>query len=202
MKRNNLKIIGLTGGIGTGKSTVSSHLKTLGYKVIDADEIAREVLKKGSIGLHKVADTFGEGYILGDGRLNRKKMRELVFNNKDALNTLESITHPLIRARIQGLIKSYNEDHETDTVILDCPLLFEMKLDVLTDENWLITCSNETQIKRIVKRDDTTREEATKIINQQMSLAEKKLKSDIIIENDSTIVALEKEIDKIVKERL
>lgn len=202
MKQNNLMVIGLTGGIGTGKSTVSSYLSKLGYTVIDADKIAREVLKKGSQGLNEVRSLFGKAYIKEDGTLNRKKMRQCVFNDDQALKRLENITHPLIREKIHGLIDHYSIDPETHRVILDCPLLFEMSLDTLTDEDWLVSCSLETQINRIIKRDEVKRKDVMKIIEKQLPLHEKAIKSDVIIENEGTISELIKKIDKLVKERL
>ena len=201
MKRNSFKVIGLTGGIASGKSTVSNYLITKGYRVIDADIIAREVVKKDSIGLEKIISTFGESILHKNGHLNRKKLREIVFNDENALNRLENITHPLIINKIKENIEEFSNNDEIDLVFLDCPLLFEMSLEYLVDEVWLVSTTIQNQISRIIQRDDTTPAKAKNIINQQMPLDEKAKKSDVIIENNSTIGTLKSKIDFLLKER-
>jgi len=201
MKQNNLKVIGLTGGIASGKSTVSNYLISKGYHVIDADIIAREVVKKGSIGLKKIKDTFGDSILLKDGSLNRKELRHMVFNDKRALKQLENITHPLIIERIKDDINKMKNLNDVHLVFLDCPILFEMSLEHLVEEVWLISVTVENQIKRIVRRDDTSASQAKKIIDQQMPLKEKAKKSDVIIENNSSIAALKLKINSLLKER-
>lgn len=201
MKQNSFKVIGLTGGIASGKSTVSNYLITKGYQVIDADNIARAVVKKGSIGLEKIVNAFGNSILLENGSLDRKKLREIVFNEKEALIQLEEITHPLIIDRIKENIKVMRENEMINIVFLDCPLLFEMSLEYLVDEVWLVSTTIQNQISRIVERDDTTPSEARNIINQQMPLDQKAKKSDVIIENNSTIEVLKSRIDFLLKER-
>jgi len=201
MKQNSFKVIGLTGGIASGKSTVSNYLIAKGYQVIDADLIARAVVKKGSIGLEKIVNAFGNSILLKNGCLDRKKLREIVFNKKEALNQLEEITHPLIIGKIKKNINIMRENKDISSVFLDCPLLFEMSLENLVNEVWLVSTTTEKQINRIVERDDTTPSKAKDIINQQMPLEEKVKKSDIIIENNSTITELNAKIDLLLKER-
>lgn len=201
MRQNSLKIIGLTGGIASGKSTVSNYLISKGYHIIDADVIARAVVKKGSEGLEKIVATFGESILNENGSLDRKRLREIVFDDKSALNKLESITHPLIIDKIKKNINELSENNEVSLVFLDCPLLFEMSLDHLVDEVWLISTTLQNQISRIIKRDDTTPLKAKNIINHQMPLPDKAKKSDVIIENNSTIDALKLKIDLLLKER-
>lgn len=201
MKQNNFKVIGLTGGIASGKSTVSSYLIAKGYQVIDADKIAREVVEKDSIGLKKIVNIFGQSILDKNGCLNRRKMREIVFNDQKSLTQLEKITHPLIIDKIKRSIKELRCNDDVSVVFLDCPLLFEMSLEHLVDEVWLISTSTQNQINRIVKRDDTTPSKAKNIINQQMSLEKKVQKSDVVIENNKTINALKLKIDQLLKER-
>jgi len=201
MKQNSFKVIGLTGGIASGKSTVSNYLINKGYQVIDADNIARAVVKKGSIGLEKIVNVFGNSILLENGSLDRKKLREIVFNDKDALNQLEEITHPLIIDRIKDNIKVMRENEMINIVFLDCPLLFEMSLEHLVDEVWLVSTTIQKQISRIVERDDTTESKARNIINQQMPLDQKAEKSDVIIENNSSIDILKSKIDLLLKKR-
>lgn len=201
MKQNNLKVIGLTGGIASGKSTVSNYLVAKGYEVIDADDIAREVVKKGSFGLEKIVNTFGQSVLLEDGWLNRKKLRNIVFNDKKALEQLEEITHPLIIDKIKMALNKLKKDKNVALAFLDCPLLFEMSLEHLVHEIWLISTARENQISRIIKRDNTDALEAKKIIDRQMPLKEKVEKSDVIIENNATIAALKSKVESLLKER-
>ncbi|HKL42630.1 MAG TPA: dephospho-CoA kinase [Clostridia bacterium] len=201
MKQNSLKIIGLTGGIASGKSTVSNYLINKGYHVIDADIIAREVVAKGSRGLEKIATTFGKSILKENGSLNRKKLRNIVFNDEKALKQLEEITHPLIINKISEKLKNLRNNDRFSLVFLDCPLLFEMSLEALVNEVWLISTTTANQISRIVERDKTDPLEAKKIIEQQMSLKEKIKKSDIIIKNNSTIEELKSKIDLLLKDR-
>jgi dephospho-CoA kinase len=201
MKQNSLKVIGLTGGIASGKSTVSNYLITKDYQVIDADIIARAVVKKGSVGLEKIVNVFGDSILLENGCLDRKKLRAIVFNDKEALKVLEDITHPLIIAKIQENIKMMRENELINIVFLDSPLLFEMSLEHLVDEVWLVSTTVQNQISRIVERDDTTPLKARNIINQQMPLDQKVKKSDVIIENNSSIDKLKSRIDFLLKER-
>lgn len=201
MRQNKLKVIGLTGGIASGKSTVSNYLTSKGFQVIDADIIAREVVKRGSVGLKKIVKTFGQTILRSDGTLNRKKLRSIVFNDKDALSNLENITHPLIIEKIKKDIMMIHKHKDASVVFLDCPLLFEMNLDNLVNEVWLVSTTTDNQIKRIVERDATDALEAKRIIEQQMSLEEKAKKSDIIIENNSTVASLKSKVELLLKER-
>jgi dephospho-CoA kinase len=201
MKQNSLKVIGLTGGIASGKSTVSNYLIDKGYYVIDADIIAREVVEKGSLGLDRIANTFGGSIIKKNGTLDRKKLRKIVFNDQQALKQLENITHPLIIDKIRENLKALVNNDAISLVFLDCPLLFEMSLESIVDEIWLISTTVANQISRIVERDETDSKEAKKIIDQQMSLNEKIKKSDVIINNNSTIDELKSKIDLLLKER-
>lgn len=201
MKQNSLKIIGLTGGIASGKSTVSNYLINKGYHVVDADMIARAVVEKGSLGLEKVATVFGKSILKENGSLNRKKLRSIVFNDENALKQLEAITHPLIINKINEELNNLRNNYGISLAFLDCPLLFEMSLENIVDEVWLISTTTTNQISRIVERDNTNPLEAKKIIEQQMSLKEKIKKSDIIINNNSTIDELKSEIDLLLKVR-
>ncbi len=190
MKQNSLNVIGITGGIASGKSTITNYLISKGYIIIDADKIAREVVEVGSIGIAQIEAIFGKNVINSDKSLNRKKLRNIVFNDKEELNKLNKITHPLIISKIKNQIDYYLNQNDIKIVFLDCPLLFEMGLDKLTKENWLISSSINNQIDRLKKRDNITTLEAKNIISYQMSLDEKRKKADIIIENNGTIEEL------------
>ncbi|MGM0379257.1 MAG: dephospho-CoA kinase [Bacillota bacterium] len=198
MKQN--KIIGITGGIACGKSVVTNYLKEKKFKVIDADKIAREVVKKGKEGYDKIVDYFGKKILKKDQSLDRKKLRHIVFNNKNKLKKLEEITHPLIIDDILFKIKKFQS--QENIIFLDCPLLFEMNLDYLVDETWVISTSKKNQINRLIKRDNTTKEEGLKIINSQMDLKIKEKKADIVLENNYSINDLKEKVDFLLSERV
>jgi dephospho-CoA kinase len=192
-------IIGLTGGIASGKSTVSNYLSTLKIPIIDADKIAREVVSPGHEGFNKIVDFFGVD-ILEEGLINRSKLRKLVFNDSKALSKLNEITHPLIRNIIVKKLNQAHSNHHS-LVILDAPLLLENNLEVLVDEVWLVWVNLETQIKRLTSRDAMNKIEAEKMIRHQMSLKEKKKRAHILIDNNHSKEDLYQQLDELVKAR-
>lgn len=192
-----MKIIGLTGGIASGKSTVSSYLKDKGYVVVDADQIAREVVKVGSEGLKKLVESFGDGILNEDISLNRKKLGAIVFNDKAKLELLNNILHPSIRKNILSDFDMHKKNGE-EIIVFDCPLLFEGKYESICDETWLVSISYETQVKRLILRDNIDNVHASKIIDSQMSLAEKAKLADIIVDNENDVAKLYSVIDKLL----
>jgi len=199
MKQNKLKVIGITGGIASGKSTVVEFLSNNKYSIIDADKIARQVVEVGTVGLKQIEKTFGKSIINEDSTLNRRALRNIVFNDEIELIKLNKITHPLIIEEIEKQIQYFRKCDNEKVVFLDCPLLFEMKLQYLTDKVWLVSTTLENQIARIIKRDNVEISEASKIISYQMPLNEKIEKSDIVIENNETKKELLEKIKKILK---
>jgi len=188
-----LKIIGLTGGIASGKSTVSKILKDLGATIVDADVIAREVVKKGEKALKDIENYFGKDVINDDGTLNRKKLGRIVFNDYEKLNILNQITHPEIRKRVYREFRKHEENGEK-IIFYDCPLLYETNYQNDVTETWLIYVDKETQIQRLMKRDNLTREEAEIRINAQKELRDKIEMSDVIIYNSFSIEELKNDI--------
>jgi dephospho-CoA kinase len=188
-------ILGLTGGIASGKSTASKILKKLGAIIIDADEISRKISTSVEV-IEKVRNAFGEEAIL-DGQLNRQKLREIIFKEKEKRTLLNSIMHPIIVKKIQIQIE-IEENKNKNLIVLDIPLLFETKLEYLCDKILVIWVEENIQIERIMKRDNSSEEMARKILNSQMSLLEKLKKADYSIENNGTIGELEKKIKKIL----
>ncbi len=182
---NQSKIIGLTGSIATGKSQVSKYLKGKGIKVVDADLIARDVANYKSV-KNKIKKVFGDDlYINGD--LDRKKLAEIIFANKIHRQKLNGIMHPEIYKEINKKTRG-----KEDLVFVDLPLLFEneavnKKYGLDFDEIWLVYVDRETQIKRLMDRDDISREYAEKKINSQISVEEKRKKADVIIDNSGTL---------------
>ncbi len=199
-KGGNVKIIGLTGGIASGKSTVSNILKGLGAHIIDADRIARDVVAPGSDALAEIVAFFGEGVISSDGSLKRGELSRIVFNDPDALRTLNGITHPRIIEAIHTRIQK--ESMCEDILILDAALLIELKLGSLVDETWLICVQPETQIERLLRRENMSRADAEKIISVQLPLDEKMKVADVCIDNNGSMEDLQNRIKKLWNEQV
>lgn len=184
-----MKTIGLTGGIGTGKSTVSRYLTTKGYKIIDADQIAREVVEPGRPALALLVGEFGPEILLEDGSLNRRELARLAFASPERKAILDRITHGAIFARIEELQAQYAAELEAtaDAVIfLDVPLLFETGFDRKADLVWVVDVPDEIRVKRVVLRDGLTEEEIWARIKNQMSREEKIARADVVLDNSGT----------------
>jgi len=194
------KVIGLTGGIASGKSTVSNYLKSKSIPIVDADIVSREVVMPGSKGLQAIIDTFGKD-ILEEDHLNRKALRELIFNDEEKRLKLNRILHPIIHDEILKQIQALKDNNEP-IIIFDAPLLLENNLKYMVDELWLVSTSVEKQIERLINRDNMTLESAESIISKQMPLVEKEKLSDVILDNNSTVEALLEQVDKILKNHL
>lgn len=188
-------IIALTGGIATGKSSLSNILKEKKYKVVDADLIARDLANKSTI-LKELSKAFGKD-IVDNKQLNRAYLREIVFNDEKKLNILNNIMHPEIIKKIKEEIE---ENKNKKILFLDIPLLFETKLEYLANKILLVTCDEEIQINRLMKRDNINLDLALNMINKQMALKEKENLSDYIIYNNSTLEELEDKIDIFLEE--
>lgn len=188
------KYIGITGSISTGKSTVTEYLLSKGYKVVDADKIAREVYDSKEV-FEKTVDAFGKD-ILKDGKIDRIKLGKKVFGDKEALDTLNKIVHPQILLNLKREALSYDKD----VVFLDIPLLIEMIDDIknIIDlaEVWVVYIPEELQIKRLMARDNISKEMALKKISSQISIEDKKALADVVIENTGTLSDLYERVDK------
>lgn len=197
-----MKIIGLTGGIATGKSQVSSILSELGAMVIDADIVAREVVQKGLPAWQQLKDTFGEEYFLSNGELNRRKLGQLVFSHPDELDKLNSITHPAIKAKIEERINDLKVQGYNGIVVVDAALLLEAGWETMVDQVWVVDAPIEKRIERLMNRDNLTRDQALSRINSQMSQQERIAKADKIIYNNSNIDSLKEQVLRIWHETL
>lgn len=188
-------ILGLTGGIACGKTTISNIFKQLGVKVIDADKVAREVIE-----LPEIADEIKKNYgndIFINGKLDRKKLREIIFNDKEKIMKLNTIIHPKV---IDIFKEEYNKNKFSDEIIVfDIPLLFEVGLEKYCNKTIVVYVNEEIQIKRVMERDNSSRELAKKIIDAQMALFEKVKMADYAIENNSTVNELEKKVKNIIE---
>lgn len=186
--------IGLTGSIGTGKSTVSKLLRERGIAVIDADLLAREIVKKGQECLNDLKNVFGNQVLTSDGELDRKKLGQIVFSDDSKLELLNSVTHPHIRRRMKAQMNEL-ESKNNKVLVLDIPLLFEANMEDLVDIVLVVFAKEEIQIKRIMERDNCTQEEAMRIIKTQISQQDKISKSDYTIDNSGTIEELKEKLN-------
>jgi dephospho-CoA kinase len=178
-------IIGLTGGIASGKSTVSAKLVKLGAEIIDADCIARAVVEPGQKAWRDIIDTFGEGILHSDGTIDRKKLGTLVFGDDKKRMVLEAITHGEILSRVkQRIIEARNKGKQV--AVLDVPLLIEAGWVYLADTIWLVYVERNTQLERLIKRDTITLQEAELRLEAQMPLEVKRKYADIIIDNSGS----------------
>lgn len=188
--------IGLTGGIATGKSTVSDMLVEKGAILLDADQIAREVVLPGSPVLDKVFERFGQAVRNADGSLDRKKLGEIVFADREARKELEGILHPAIREIMKERMSRAQLEHPERLVVADVPLLFESGLEHLYEEVLLVYVPEAIQIRRLMARDGINEEQARLRIQAQLPIEDKKARADIVIDNSGTLENTRKQIDQ------
>lgn len=192
-------VVGLTGNIGTGKSTVLSYLATKGVHILDADKIAHETMLPGGEAYQPVVDTFGTrcNIVAPDGQINRKALGAIVFADSDALAQLEAIVHPAVFARTQQQIAKC----ERSVVILEAiKLLDGGKVVKLCDEIWVVTTERDVQSKRLQETRSLTEEEIQQRLDAQSSQSEKVKQADRVIENSGTLADLHKRLDEIWSE--
>jgi dephospho-CoA kinase len=192
-----MKWIGLTGGIACGKSTVSQRLRELDFQLVDADEIARSVVQKGTPGLKSVLEKFGNEYLDADGHLDRRKLAQFIFNDPFKKLELEAILHPLIRAEVQKRRESL-ESEGHPIAIYDMPLLFESKAQGQFDKVIVVMCTLEQQKERLRLRNQWTEAEIDSRLRAQIPLLEKEKYADFVIRNDKDLAHLESEIKRLV----
>lgn len=194
-------IIGLTGSIATGKSTVSRMLKEKGYPIVDADEISRQVVEPGSIVLEKIADEFGKEIIDQNGGLNREKLGSLIFNDQLEREKLNAIMHPAVRKEMLRQKESWL-DKGFDTIIMDIPLLFESKLQSYVEKIIVVSASPSIQRERLMARNNLSGEEADARINSQLPISEKEKGADAVINNNDSLEETERQLDAILEKWL
>lgn len=190
-------LIGLTGGIGSGKSTVANMFNKKGIPVVDADAIAREVVEPGKKAWERIVEHFGKEILLPDNNIDRKKLGSIIFNDVQQRKRLNDITHPIIILEIMNKAKELEKHHHQ--VIVDIPLLFESKREPLFDLIIVVYADKKTQLQRLMERDHLSEKEALQKIEAQFDLEQKKEKADIIIYNDRGLENTEKQIDEIIK---
>lgn len=190
--------IGLTGGVGSGKSTVSSYMHELGIPVIDGDKLAREAVIPGSRAMAEMRKAFGPHIFLPDGSLNRLKMGEIVFYDEEKRQKLNSIIHPFIWHRTrEELIRAQEEGFPV--VVLDMPLLLEISWQLRVEEVWLVEVPLEVQIARVISRDGFTREQVMERIGKQMPTTNKMNYADVIIDNSRSVEDTRRQVREALK---
>lgn len=189
-------IVGLTGGIASGKSTVSNLFRKYGIEIVDADKVAKEVSEKKE-SIEKISNIFGKDILDSDGKIVREKLREKAFKNRELLQELNKIIHPQVREYFK---RKKEENSKDEILIFDIPLLYETKMEYLCDKIIVVGVDVQKQIRRVVARDGSSEELAKKIIFNQMPLDEKIKKADIVIMNDGTLDELEAKVMKIYRE--
>ncbi|MEW6243289.1 MAG: dephospho-CoA kinase [Bacillota bacterium] len=192
-------VIGLTGGIASGKSTVSKMLASLGAYVIDADELAKDAIAPGTAGFAELVRAFGDHILTPHGDVDRKRLASIAFADPDKLSLLNRIVHPRVVAMVSELIRAARERGEK-VVVVDVPLLIEAGLTHMVDTVWLVWVDSDTQIRRLLERDRYSMKEATLRLSAQMPLDEKKKYADVVIDNSGTREDTEKQVRALWRE--
>ncbi len=194
-----MKVIGLTGGIGTGKSTVARLFREKGIPVIDLDRIVRDLQKPGKDVYKQIVEVFGREILLEDGTLDRKKLGEIVFADPEKRETLNRIVHPAVLEKLKDLLFKYQASGE-ELVIVEVPLLYELKLENLFDDVILVYAPEEVQLKRVMERDQLSRQEAMNRIKSQIPIEEKKRRATIVIDNSGSLEDTREQFERIYRQ--
>jgi len=194
-------VIGLIGGIGSGKSSVSAILHSLGVEIIDADKVGHEAYTPNSEGWKKVISVFGQDIVGPENEIDRKKLGSIVFSDPSEMEKLNKLMHPIIHNLVEEKIKLLS-NQGVKVVVLEAAILIEANWQDLTDEIWLAKSNQEVVIERVQLRNNFTREEIIKRIQSQMSNDEREKHSDIVIDNNGTIEQLEEKVKTLWQSRV
>lgn len=192
-------IIGLTGSIASGKSTVSKMLKELGYPIVDADQVARQVVEPGSETLAEIEEAFGNDVILPDGGMDRKRVGDIIFNDPASRKRLNDIIHPAIREEMMRQRTAFLEAGH-GTVIMDIPLLFESRLLHFADKILVVSVTEENQLERLMERNGLSEKEARARIASQLPMSVKEEGADAVIYNNGTIEETKWQLNRILEQ--
>lgn len=192
-----MKVLGLTGGIGSGKSVVDAMFRELGAEVIDADALAREVVEPGKPALQEIVSSFGTDMLLPDGRLDRPRLAAMIFSDPSARERLNAITHPRIRQRMAEEVAA--RSGQPGVLILDIPLLYENGPSVDVERVIVVWVDEATQIQRLMERDHLTEEQARQRTAAQMPLDEKRRRADHVIDNSGSREDTRRQVDAIYR---
>lgn len=182
-----------------GKTSVSEYLaRTHNLPILDADVFARDAVEPGSSILEEIAERYGSGILLADGRLDRNRLGDIVFNSVAERLWLEQQIHPYVRARLETAIQTppLRDVNRYPTVVMAIPLLFEVRMTDLVTETWVVQCSPEQQLQRLIQRDRLAVEQATLRINSQMAIQKKIARADVVLDNSATLEHLHRQIDR------
>ena len=193
-----LNVFGLTGGIGSGKSTAAAFFRERGVPVVDADELAREAVAPGSAGLAEVVSAFGPQILAADGSLDRKQLGGLVFTDAEARQRLNAITHPIVRRLSQERFAALDREGVT-LAGYDVPLLFEVGLDAVLRPIVVVVARESTQLERILARDGISEKVARERLASQLPLADKQKRADYVLYNNGTPAALGAQVDAMLE---
>lgn len=194
-------VLGLTGGIASGKSTVSNYLYEQGAVVIDADIVSRQVVRPGTKGFLALVSEFGKQIQNEDGTLNRAALGEIIFNDQKKRDVVNGLLHPLIKEEMLNQVK-VAEEKAVDLVVLDIPLLFESKCEQYCDAVLVVDVSPETQKGRLMRRNDFTQKEAQARIDSQMDPADRKKRADFVVNNDASEEKTYQQVDILLEDIL
>lgn len=190
-----MNIFGLTGGIGSGKSTVANAFKHLGINIVDADLVAREVVAIGEPALEKIAEHFGERVLLADGALNRTQLRSIIFSEPEQKTWLEQLLHPIIRTRIEEQLKRSTSDY----TLLESPLLLETDQHRLVSKIIVVDVDVSVQLARASKRDGASVEHIKRIMTTQLDREQRRLRADFIIDNNKAVAQTQAQVESVHK---
>jgi len=191
-----MKVIGLTGGIGSGKSTVSQFLAELGAIIVDADKVGHEALKPGSEVWQQVVNEFGESIVVSSGDIDRAKLGELVFSNHEARRRLNQIMHPPMYNTVKAKLEEYRRK-EVKVVVLEAPLLLEAGWASLVNEVWVTVAPEATVLKRLRKRSGLSEQEARARIHSQLPTEERMGHADVVIDTDGSLDELKARVNEL-----
>jgi dephospho-CoA kinase len=193
-----MRVLGLTGGIGSGKSVVSAMFRELGAAVIDADQLARDVVAPGQPALEQIAEAFGRDILQADGQLNRSRLATRIFADASARERLNAITHPPILERMQQAVLAHRG--EPGVLILDIPLLYENTRAGLVEKVIVVWVDRATQIERLTARDGLSRMEAERRVDAQLPLDEKRLRAGYVIDNRGSLANTRRQVEAIYRQ--
>ena len=189
--------VGLTGGIASGKNTVSRIFASFGAKVLDADEVAREVLLPGQPAWTRLRQAFGQEFLHADGTVKRKKLRNLVFTDPEKRSQLNAIVHPAVMREINRRSEILSSSVRTEVLLVDVPLLLEVGVANRFDKIVVVYVSESVQIKRLLQRDGISEEEAKQALTVQMPLSKKVEQADYVIDNSGTLEETRSQVEKV-----
>ncbi len=195
-----MKVIGLTGGTGSGKSEVSKYLQEMGAGIIDADLVARQIVEIGKPAYRQIVAHFGKEILQEDGNILRHRLGEIVFSNAEELAFLNQCTHTYIVQEMQRQIIQYQQEGTAFCIVLDAPLLFEAGLDTLCDSVWVVYADADVRTRRIIKRDGISEQTARARIASQKTWEEYHALSDVILDNSKDLQHLQQQLAQAVKE--